>query len=654
MENSYCAEILNAMPETGVYVIREEDHGLLYFNNRAKEVSRNARLGAACHEVWTGSCSCCPLLAMEDGRTTGRSISYNEAYGGIVDIAAARLLWGGETPAFVITVDPRVDTSGYTYRKILHVDLEKDRCDVLKSDPDMLLSLEGGPLSQLLEQFARSGAVHSEDAERFIAFTRIEHLRAAARAGEETLTLIYRRQMGTGEYRWNLIEFIPWMAGGGHSALLCVKDVHSVLREGLEREGLTVRGQELTRTLGERNSNIYTIDLNSGAANPIRVDGQMQEKLQSLPWSRLMRTHILDRLHEAYQYEFEHRFSLEGLRHARESGQQKTELLCQWRSGEDYRYISVTAYFGNENAGISYTVLALQDVDERMRQELHHTKRDMQMAAILKSRYQMMNTVFLDNGQCERISLAASSGPENVLIGDYAAYLQRAIDFHVHPDDVERYQQTLSLEHLRRKAESVGEYEDEVCQYRTREDDPRWIELHVLYSRQKDHVMVNILGQDITREKSQEEQRLRALEDRAYMITSLSSLFFSTYYIDLERDTFRAVTQQRRVSDVLGDEVNFTTAIQLYANHFIHPDDREKYLETMNVRNLWRSLRWWQPYAAVEFRKLPDPLDPEKGACQWVRATAVLARTSSDDMPKTVVYVARDITESDREDNRSN
>lgn len=651
MENSYYAEILNAMPETGVYVIREEDHGLLYFNKRAKEVSRKARLGLACHEVWTGSCSCCPLLAMADGEQAGRSVSYNESYGGIVDITAARLLWGGETPAFVVTVDPRVDTSGYTYRKILHVDLDEDRCDVLKSEPDLLLSLEGGPLSQLLEQFARSGAVHAEDAERFIAFTRIEHLRAAAQAGEETLTLIYRRQMGAGEYRWNLLEFIPWTVGGGHSALLCVKDVHNVLREGLEREGLTVRGQELIRTLAEQNSNIYTIDLKSGSANPIRVDGQMQEELQSLPWPHLMRAHIQDRLHEAYQYEFEHRFSLEGLRQARDSGQQKTEMLCQWRSGENYRYISVTAYFSNENARIRYTVLALQDVDDRMRQELAHTKRDMQMAAILKSRYQMMNTVFLDNGQCERISLAASSGPENVLIGDYAAYLQRAIDFHVHPDDVERYRQMLSLDHLRRKAESVGEYEDEICQYRTREANPKWIELHVLYSRQKDHVMVNILGQDITQEKSQEEQRLRALEDRAYMITSLSSLFFSTYYIDLERDTFRAVTQQRRVSDVLGAEVNFTTAIQLYANHFIHPDDREKYLETMNIRNLWRNLRWWQPYAAVEFRKLPDPGET---VCKWVRATAVLARTSSDDMPKTVVYVARDITESDREDNHFN
>ena len=379
----------------------------------------------------------------------------------------------------------------------------------------------------------------------------------------------------------------------------------------------------------------------------------MREDLESLPWVHLMRSHIQERLHEAYLSEFERRFSLEGLRQARDAGQQKSEMLCQWLDGEDLRYISVTAYFSSGDSAVNYTVLALQDVDERVRQELAHTKRDMQMAAILKSRYQMMNTVFLDSGQCERISLAESNGPGNVLVGDYTVFVQRAVQFHVHPDDAEKYEKMLSLDHLRRKAEDIEEYGDEVCQYRTRGENPQWIELHILYSRQQDHVMVNILGQDITREKSQEDERLRALEDRAYMITGLSSLFFSTYYIDLERDTFRAVTQQRRVGDVLGDEVNFTTAIQLYANHFVHPDDRERYLEAMKIQNLWRSLRWWQPCVTVDYRKAPGMLGPDTGACQWVRASAILARTAPDDLPKTVVYVARDIEESELEDDRS-
>lgn len=134
-------------------------------------------------------------------------------------------------------------------------------------------------------------------------------------------------------------------------------------------------------------------------------------------------------------------------------------------------------------------------------------------------------------------------------------------------------------------------------------------------------------------------------DDLACIITSLSRMFFSTYYINLEQDTFRAVTQLRRVGNVLGDEVNCTAGLQIYASHFIHPDDREEYLRVMNVDHLRRELRWWKPFVAVEYRRPAE----EPGRWDWVRATAAIARTGSDDMPLTAVYVAQDISGGRRE-----
>lgn len=156
-------------------------------------------------------------------------------------------------------------------------------------------------------------------------------------------------------------------------------------------------------------------------------------------------------------------------------------------------------------------------------------------------------------------------------------------------------------------------------------------------------VQVNILERDITRQKQREVSQRQVLEDRSYIISSMSSLFFTTYYIDLENDTFRAVNQLRRVGDVLGDAVNCTAALQIYANHFVHPDDREDYLSVMNVENLRQSLRWWQPYVAVEYRRLPEGGNTD--ACDWVRATAVLARAGAEETPRTAVYVAQDISD---------
>lgn len=128
------------------------------------------------------------------------------------------------------------------------------------------------------------------------------------------------------------------------------------------------------------------------------------------------------------------------------------------------------------------------------------------------------------------------------------------------------------------------------------------------------------------------------------IIGSLSRLFSSTYYVNLEQDTYRAVIQLRRVGDVLGNEVNYTSAIRIYAQYFVHPEDQAEYLQAMDVENLRRELRWWQPCVAVEYRRLEDEPGIPDDPWRWVRASVVLARTGPDDLPLTAVYVAQDLT----------
>lgn len=276
------------------------------------------------------------------------------------------------------------ETGGFTYRKILRVDLERDRCTVLKSDPEGWQPDEG-PMTGQMAQFALSGAIHPEDAERFVTFTRLDQLSLACDGGRETLSMLYRRKVDNG-FRWNLMEIIPDQNGETGFVTLCVKDVDDVLREGVEREGIAARSREL----------------------------------------------------------------------------------------------------------------------------------------------------------------------------------------------------------------------------------------------------------------------LRSLEDRAYIISSLRSLFFSTYYVDLEHDTFRAVTQLSRVGDVLGDEVNYTAALSIYANHFVHPEDRAEYLNTIGVENLRSSLRWWQPCVAFEYRKLSEERGTSLNTWSWVRVSVVLARAGEKDLPQTAVFAAQDISDGRR------
>lgn len=141
-----------------------------------------------------------------------------------------------------------------------------------------------------------------------------------------------------------------------------------------------------------------------------------------------------------------------------------------------------------------------------------------------------------------------------------------------------------------------------------------------------------------------------AVQEWAYIISSLSSMFFSTYYVDLEHDSFRVVLQPSKIGSVLGDEVDCSQALKVYAENFIHPEDRENYLSVMNVEQLRQSLGWWNPYVAVEYRMWDQGAEDGSERQRWTRATAVLARSDQDGMPKTVVYVAQDVTENKRKE----
>ena len=57
MEASNYEMLLDSLQATGVYVIREDNHQILYFNKRVKNVAPNIEMGMVCHELWAGSCA---------------------------------------------------------------------------------------------------------------------------------------------------------------------------------------------------------------------------------------------------------------------------------------------------------------------------------------------------------------------------------------------------------------------------------------------------------------------------------------------------------------------------------------------------------------------------------------------------------------------
>lgn len=636
--------LLDSFRMTGVYVIREDNHEILYFNKRVKEIAPDIKEGMVCHEVWKGACSNCPLLHIEN-KKEARSVNYDSPFGKAVEIVATRILWEEAVPAFMLAVTPYVEESNYIYHKVLRGNLSTDSFNIVKVDEKEMQDMRGHlkSLSAWLEGVALCGYIYEEDVERYRKFVQIERLKTELRNNAKVLNCLYRRRAGN-RFRWHTLEIARDFdyTDDNQRVMIHVKDVHDIFRDGLEREEVNIRNQEIINSLGEMNFAIYVVDLQNGGVNIVQSTELVRQTVgrDIFLWDNIFTGKAVDYIASEDQEEFAHKFSLDAMRQAWENDEKKRTLVCKAFLHGEWRHISVTAYFKENQRQGGYAILTFQDVNEQTKKNVERAWNDRRMAAIIRLRYSIWNIVDLESGICERIYLREGN-PGRREEGDYSYYIQKALDEFVVGEDKESFRNALLLENLRKKAEDVQNFKEEIFQYRYKGIPTLWVEEHVLYIRQGNKTVVNILGRDITSEKLEEERTRRDVLEKASIISSLSRMFFATYYLDLENDTFRPVTQKVEVENVLGDERSCAQAFRLYAQNFVHPDDREDYLAYVSHENLCNTLSRERPLVAFEYRRLPE----QDNRMAWIRATVVLA-AAIDGRPKQAVYVVQDVTES--------
>lgn len=544
--------VLDSLQTTGIYVIREDTHEILYFNKRVQEAAPGIRLGMVCHELWKDSCNHCPLLTIGD-RKTSRSVNYDDPFGKVVDIAATRILWEGSIPAVSVAVTSRPDAGGGYGR------MQEDG-----------LTVEGGEIIQTSRK---------------------------------------------------------------------------------ELEEVNLQNQEIIKFLGEMNFGIYVIDLHTGIVNPIRLAADLRELVSTeiMEWDELFQILLQNFYHPDYRKELWDAYSLSALRSAENQGRQNRSIFCRRKLHGNYRYVSTASHFFASSGEQQYVVIAMQDVDAQTRRELFHNQNDKRMAAIIKSGYDVMYTVHLDTELCERDFLSEGENITRVQMGNYEACIGKAKRL-IHEADAEMFYEMFSMESIRKRADQVGEFQEIVHQFRCKGKPVRWIENHVFFIRQSKNVMVNILGKDITQEKLQEESVRKERRERNQIINSMGSLVFTAYYLDLPGDSFRVVKGVRETDEVLRTVEHTTEGFVAYAEHFVHPDYREEFLEKMNCAYMSENLSPEHPYYAIEYRRILEE-DGKARDDGWLRATAVLSELK-DGKPEKVLYVTQVVTESKEKEER--
>ena len=151
--------------------------------------------------------------------------------------------------------------------------------------------------------------------------------------------------------------------------------------------------------------------------------------------------------------------------------------------------------------------------------------------------------------------------------------------------------------------------------------------------------------------KLREAADTKEQRERKNIISSMSSLFFASYYLDLERDIFRKVTQRNETVDATVPYESCTKGFQVYAEHFVHPDDQQEYLEKMDCKNFIKQLNREHPLFALEYRRVIYE-NGEMHPNGWIRATVILSETKQG-KPSKALYLAQDVSESKEKEERN-
>ena len=244
--------LLDSLTETSVYVIEEESHRLLYFNERCRNTGRGrAALGIRCDEVWPELCANCPLKMLGD-RVSNHMVCYDPLLKLTVDVTANRINWEGRVPAVVITAAPHrlnfEEEQGFQKIRQMYASslvTVFDECIIANLTRDYYVSCqkdvvwddipEQGNFGSENRKYAQK-ALHPDDLECFNDnFSRESMLRMFTE-GKKQITRRLRRRADNGTYR--MVEFTAARIGNQEDECWCVlvfRDVQDELLLEQER-----------------------------------------------------------------------------------------------------------------------------------------------------------------------------------------------------------------------------------------------------------------------------------------------------------------------------------------------------------------------------------------------------------------------------------
>lgn len=379
MRKASIQSILNNLAGTAIYVVRQDNHQILYFNDRVAEVSPDAKIGAVCNELWAGSCDNCPLPGLKD-KETYQTVNYGDPFGEVVDISASQMLWEDSIPAFLISVTPHIltksekqeaDRKKYlaaatkrVYMLVASVNMMTGTYEIITKHPSYQKFLpEFGTYEELLKKC--TDVTHPTHVDSFRRTFSRKNLMKNFMGDQEEVQLEFKQQDAKGSYHWKLMQILCMGSEGctGEAVLLLS---HIDSRKEMEREWEAF-STGVAKLFGE----CMILNLDDGSYTTAKYDNAMPEFPMTGDFEAISKDYCDHLIHPDDRQIFREVFSFENLRKIANTGEQviSRELRRYCPDGR-YHYTEMIAIpAGYAEREYRMVVLTFRDVDKIKKEE---------------------------------------------------------------------------------------------------------------------------------------------------------------------------------------------------------------------------------------------------------------------------------------------
>lgn len=461
-----------------------------------------------------------------------------------------------------------------SYAKIYRMDLTANRLTCLFCNTSLLAPIDvTGEFDKDILTVMKT-RVHPRDRAIFLNFFNAESILGKLDAGGE-LSAEYRKLGLDGTYHWMLALIVPLPSGNRGEAVLLVRDV----TESKEQQ------DNYLLALQNNYSEIFSLDTKSRTVTPLFYNSEQVAIIKGgADYSTFIRQRAVDRVApESLEsvLDFYERRLFEEL----ESGGRPE---CQYRKraseGGPYRWIAASAQPVPGNEG--HALILLRDVTESKEEENNYL-------LALQSNYTEIFRLDLEAGliaplyyNSEQVTIPPALMPIEEFVRDRG-------ESRVHPKAL---QEVVAFYDLSNIIARLDAGEAPQLEYRKRQDTEksyRWVNATIRAIPGAHHHALLLLS-DITERLNEEADFYKVLQ-RSY-----SEIYEFTLDTDFVRIMHRDADSMLAKPELTHSYSRDTLAI---ANRYIHPDDRESFLDMFAPDNVRRRVAG-DPRLSTEYRVL--------------------------------------------------